>query len=267
MVAPRRQPAIGSLVIWALACAACGGAAAPRVAAPVAPPSQAASGSPSSAERSPGDGEQTRVVETEAPPIVASPATPVAATATPPAIAPPPCPGDARDSRQKPEHVLQLMQLSDAMTVVDIGSGSGYFLCWLSRGVGARGRVVATEIDSALIRDLKRRVEREHLGNVDVIRAPSNDVGISPGVADRILLVNVWHHLPDRKRYATRIARALAPGGKLVVIDFKPGRSAGHGIQPERIIAELAAGGLDAALVADELAEQYVIVASARSAT
>lgn len=158
------------------------------------------------------------------------------------------------------------MQLSDAMTVVDLGSGSGYFLCWLSRAVGEHGHVIATEISAELVRALRERVEREHLNNAEVIRAPANDVGISAGTADRILIVNVWHHLQDRKRYAARIARALAPGGKLVVIDFKPGRTSGHGITPERILSELTAGGFAAALVDDELADQYVIIGQARSA-
>jgi ubiquinone/menaquinone biosynthesis C-methylase UbiE len=156
--------------------------------------------------------------------------------------------------------VLQLLQLTEGMTVVDLGSGSGYFLCWLSHAVGTTGHVIATEISADLVRALGKRIDREHLANAEAIRAPANDVGIASGNADRILVVNVWHHLVDRKRYAARIARALAPGGKLVVIDFKPGRSAGHGIQPDRILDELSAGGLDAALVADDLADQYVIV-------
>jgi ubiquinone/menaquinone biosynthesis C-methylase UbiE len=157
---------------------------------------------------------------------------------------------------------MHLLGLSPAMTVVDLGSGSGYFLCHLSRAVGATGHVIATDIDKDLVRKLEERARREQLANVDVVRAPASDVGIAPGTADRILLVNVWHHLPDRKRYAARIARALASGGKVVIIDFKP--RGDHGILPERILAELTAGGIDGAVVADELADQYVIIGTPR---
>ena len=151
------------------------------------------------------------------------------------------------------------------MTVVDIGSGDGYFLCRLSRAVGPRGRVVATEIVAKLVRELKARAAREQLANVDVIRAPTDDVGIPAGSADRVLLVNVWHHLADRRRYATRIAKALAPGGRVVVVDFPRTRRTGtHGIAPDRVLAELTAGGFDAALVPDELTDQYVIVGAVR---
>jgi len=176
----------------------------------------------------------------------------------------PPCPEEPRrDRRQLPDHVIELVDIAPAMTVVDLGSGSGYFLCRLSRAVGARGHVVATEVVASLVTALRKRVAQEQLGNVEVIRAPTDDVGIAPGSADRILVVDVWHHLPDRKRYAARIARALAPGGKVIVVDFKP-NAGGHGIMPERVLAELAAGGFDAAPVAEQLADQYVIIGSVR---
>ncbi len=156
---------------------------------------------------------------------------------------------------------MQLVELSDGMTVVDLGSGNGYFLCRLSRAVGPRGRVIATEIEEQLVRDLGRRVAREQLSNVNVVQAPTDDVGIAPGTADRILLVNVWHHIANRKRYAARVARALKPGGRIVVLDFKRrSRGSGHGISHAQVIAELAAGGITGTLVPEDLADQYVVI-------
>src|SRR5688572_28210349 len=200
MVGPRRHLAIGSVVAWALACAACStGAGRSPAAGPAAPPSGAppVAASPRAVPERAASGEPspstTETRRPDTPPVAVAPTAPppAEAVAAPSIVEPPPCPKDSRDPRQKPEHVVQLMQLSDAMTVVDVGSGSGYFLCWLSRAVGAQGRVIATEIDSALLRDLERRVERERLANVEVIRAPSNDVGVAAGAADRILVVNV----------------------------------------------------------------------------
>jgi predicted methyltransferase len=178
-----------------------------------------------------------------------------------PAVLSSPCPEDPeRDGRQQPDRVVQLVELSDGMTVVDLGSGSGYFLCRLSRAVGPRGRVIATEIEERLVRDLGSRVAREQLSNVDVVRAPTDDVGIAPATADRILVVNVWHHIANRRRYAVRVAGALRPGGKIVVVDFERYGRGGHGISPERVIAELAAGGITGELVVEELAHQYVVI-------
>jgi predicted methyltransferase len=193
------------------------------------------------------------------PPVVEPPVEPIA-----PIVAQPPCPEAPRDKHQMPDHVVELAELAPAMTVIDLGSGDGYFLCRFSRAVGERGRVIATEVNKSLVRTLTKRVESLELANVEVVKAPANDVGIAPGSADRIVLVNVWHHLPARNRYAKRIARALAPGGKVVVVDFKRRRRGGHGIAPERVLAELAAGGIDAAVVTDELPDQFVIIGTVR---
>jgi predicted methyltransferase len=175
------------------------------------------------------------------------------------------CPVDAkRDAHRMPDQVVAQLALAPGMTVVDLGAGDGYFLCRLSHAVGMRGRVIATEVGTKLVRALGTRVAREQLANVDVQVAPLDDVGIGPAVADRILVVNVWHHIAKRERYAVQLARALAPGGVVMIVDFMPG--GGHGIKPERVIAELAAGGIDAALIPEELPGQYVIVGSVRGA-
>jgi predicted methyltransferase len=235
-------------LVW-LAITACGGTTAPK-ATTTTPTAAAATTTTTVPPAAP-----TAEVTAAAPP-------PAPAASPTPRLPAPPCPTDRnRDPNQKPAHVVEHLELADAMTVVDLGSGSGYFLCHLSRAVGPRGHVIATEVDKGQVRTLQQRVAKEQLANVDVVLAPANDVGIAAGTADRILLVNVWHHLPDRKRYAAQIARALAAGGKLIVIDFPPARHRGsHGIAPDRVIAELAAGGIDAALVTEELEDQYMIV-------
>ena len=203
----------------------------------------------------------SRVVEPA--PVVAPPVEPSVEPIAPVAVQPP-CPEAPRDKQQMPDHVVKLAELAPAMTVIDLGSGDGYFLCPFSRAVGERGRVIATEVNKSLVRTLTKRVASLGLTNVEVVKAPANDVGIAAGSADRIVLVNVWHHLPARNRYAKRIARALAPGGKVVVVDFKLRRRGGHGIAPERVLAELAAGGIDAALVTEDLPDQFVIIGTVR---
>ncbi|HEU0037541.1 MAG TPA: methyltransferase domain-containing protein [Kofleriaceae bacterium] len=177
-----------------------------------------------------------------------------------------PCPEDNRDKSQKPDHIVQLAELTDGMTVVDLGSGTGYLLCRLSSAVGASGHVIATEVSKPLVKKLAKRAAREQLANVEAVKAPAKDVGVAAGTADRIVILHVWHHLPDRRQYAARIAQALAPGGKVVIVDFeKASKHATHGIAAKRVLAELAAGGIDAKLVPDEIANDYVIIGVAAS--
>jgi SAM-dependent methyltransferase len=170
----------------------------------------------------------------------------------------------ARAAWQKPDEVVALTALAPGMTVVDLGAGTGYFLSRLSRAVGPAGSVIATDIEPDMVRYLNERAVREGLANVKAVAAPADDVGVPAGSADRILIVDVWHHISDRERYAARMARALKPGGAVVVVDFtmesRRGPPAEHRLPPERVIAELGAGGLAAELVSESLPDQYVVI-------
>jgi cyclopropane fatty-acyl-phospholipid synthase-like methyltransferase len=118
------------------------------------------------------------------------------------------------------------------------------------------------------VRYMKDRAEREKLANVRVLAAPANDVGVPVSSADRILIVDVWHHIADRERYASRVASALKPDGAVVIVDFtmetRRGPPPRHRLSPDRVIAELAAGGLEAELVSETLPDQYVVIGRRR---
>jgi SAM-dependent methyltransferase len=161
---------------------------------------------------------------------------------------------------QKPDEVVALAELSQGMTAVDLGAGTGYFLSRLSRAVGPGGAVIATDIEPDMVRYMKERAAREKLTNVQALVAPADDVGIPPETADRILIVDVWHHIADREQYAARLARALKPSGAVVIVDFtlesRRGPPRLHRLAPERVVAELGAGGLAAKLADETLPDQ-----------
>src|SRR6476469_3097260 len=52
----------------------------------------------------------------------------------------------ARDAWQKPDAVLDALELAPTMTVADVGAGTGYFSVRLARRV-PHGRVIATDIE------------------------------------------------------------------------------------------------------------------------
>jgi ubiquinone/menaquinone biosynthesis C-methylase UbiE len=174
----------------------------------------------------------------------------------------------SREAWQKPDEVVALMELAPGMTVVDLGAGTGYFISRLSRAVGPGGAVIATDIEADMVRYMNERAAREKLGNVKAIAAPADDVGVAAGSADRILIVNVWHHIADRERYAARMAAALKTGGAVIIVDYtldsRRGPSREHRLAPEQVMAELKAGGLTAELATESLPDQYVLIARRR---
>ncbi|MEU6076921.1 methyltransferase domain-containing protein [Micromonospora sp. NPDC047074] len=93
----------------------------------------------------------------------------------------------------------------------EIGAGGGSVARSMAEAVGPRGRVLATDIDTA------------HLApaaNLDVRR---HDVRTEPPPGDAFDLIHarlVLLHLPQRRHVLRTLAGALGPGGWLVVEEF-----------------------------------------------
>jgi ubiquinone/menaquinone biosynthesis C-methylase UbiE len=172
----------------------------------------------------------------------------------------------ARDAWQKPAHVVALMKIDPGATVVDVGAGTGYFLPHLASAVGAKGRVLALDVEPDMVRYMKERVARDNLANVEARVIPGDDPQLADASVDRILVVDTWHHIPERRAYAAKLARALRPNGALFVVDFTKDAERGPPkhlrLAPEQVIDELKSAGLAAQVVGEELPDQYVISAA-----
>lgn len=173
----------------------------------------------------------------------------------------------ARDAWQRPDQVLRALDLTPTMTVADIGAGTGYFAIRLARAV-PQGEVIATDVEPDMVRFIHERAHREGLANLRAVRATHEASGLAPQSVDRILVVNVWHHLGDRDAYARDLAAALEPGGRVLVVEFH--RSARRGppeemrIAPEEIVATFERAGLTARVFPVPLPDQYIVEAQAK---
>jgi len=168
-----------------------------------------------------------------------------------------------RDSWQKPGEVIALMEIEPGMCIADIGAGTGYFLPHLSRAVGNEGRVLALDIEPELVTHMRKRSAKEGLAAVEARVVEPDDPGLDEGSVDRVIIVDTWHHLPDRTSYVRKLAAALAPAGSVFVVDFtlatERGPSAHHRVPPETAAAELEAAGLEASILEETLPDQYVV--------
>lgn len=173
-----------------------------------------------------------------------------------------------RDAWQMPEQVVELLAIEPGMTVVDLGAGTGYFLPHLARAVGPEGRVIALDVEPNMVRHMEERIAREGIANVEARVAATDDPGLDPGSVDRVLVVDTWHHIEGRERYAARLRDALREGGTVTVVDFT--RESPQGPPPamrlsaEAVVEELRAGGLAPAIREERLPYQWVVTAQVR---
>src|SRR3954453_19144397 len=71
--------------------------------------------------------------------------------------------GPDRDAYQRPEQVMDALQIGEGSVVAALGAGGGWFTVRLARRVGPNGRVYAEDIQPEMIGAIQRRVQREGL--------------------------------------------------------------------------------------------------------
>ncbi len=168
-----------------------------------------------------------------------------------------------RAAWQKPAEMVAMLALKPGMSVADIGAGTGYFLPYLSPAVGAEGHVFALDIEPKLVAYMQDRVQKEGLSNVQVKQVAPSDPQFEADAMDRVMIVDTWHHIPNRVDYARKVLAGLKRGGSFYVVDFTEDSPTGPPVE-YRILAEavattLKAAGFDTQIMEEALPRQYVV--------
>jgi arsenite methyltransferase len=161
--------------------------------------------------------------------------------------------GLGRDDWQRPEHVVETLRIEKGARIADLGAGGGYFTFRLADAAGPDGLVWAVDVDPGMVAFVRERSAADGYENVRVVEAAPDDPRLPSGAIDLVFTCNTYHHIPDRVAYFSRLRRALAPGGRVAIVEHRGegffARLFGHATGDDVIRREMEAAGyrLDAA--------------------
>lgn len=134
-----------------------------------------------------------------------------------------------RENWEKSSRILEKMPIKAGDTVVDIGSGPGYFTFKFANMVGDQGRVYALDTKKPHIDYIEGLIKKWGTTNVTPIVSATDSLGLDDKVAaDVAYMCSLYHiiygvsSLQEREGMITGIWQALKPGGKLVIVDNGP---------------------------------------------
>ena len=171
-----------------------------------------------------------------------------------------------RDDWQKPDEVIKFLGEIKDKTIVDLGSGSGYFSFRL---VKAGANVIAADVDSAFLQIIEKKQKELNIDQDELktVRIDENKLNIDAHSANIVFLVNAYHHISDRVNYFSSVNSTLKENGKIVIVDFYKktlpvGPPKNHKISKEEVLKELKEAGYENIEINTELLEyQYIITA------
>jgi len=149
------------------------------------------------------------------------------------------------------------LDLKPTDTIADIGAGTGYFA---RRFTHHAGKVYAVDIDPKLL----AIAAKDAPANLRTVLAAPDDPRLPEHSVDVVFICDVLHHIENRAAYYPKLARALKPGGRIVVVDFYKkdlpvGPDPSMKLPEELVVAELRNAGFALAKRLDILPYQYYL--------
>ncbi len=126
-----------------------------------------------------------------------------------------------RETEEQPQLVIDAFEIEPGQTIADLGAGSGYYSFRIAPLVGPAGKVLAIDIEPAMLEVIAQRARREHIANVTTVRCSARDPNLAPQSVDLLFMVDVYHELAYPFEVMTKVRAALKPGGRVALIEYR----------------------------------------------
>jgi ubiquinone/menaquinone biosynthesis C-methylase UbiE len=170
-----------------------------------------------------------------------------------------------REEEEHPAKVLDALDLHPGEVVADLGAGSGYFTFRMAPKVGETGKVLAVEVQEAMLKTLRARAATMKATNVEVVQGSEIDPHLPPRSVNLVLVVDVYHELAYPFEVMTKVREAMKPGGRVVFVEYRKEDPAVrikevHKMSVKQLEKEMNAVGLVRVRTVETLPLQHIVI-------
>ena len=122
--------------------------------------------------------------------------------------------------RAPTERLIDALRLAPGARAVDLGCGPGLALALLRAHVGPAGALLAVDESERWGHPVRARAAQQGWSNVHFQSARLEELELEPGAWSGLFARWVLSFLPDPGGVLARLAPALAPGGRIAILDY-----------------------------------------------
>lgn len=126
---------------------------------------------------------------------------------------------DKRYELIPPESVLNKMNLQPGDTLLDIGTGTGYFAIPALDKVTAKGRVIGTDLSADMLVVFRQKLAVIP-NNLELLQTDGDRIKLPDNSANKILLAFLFHEIHKRPAFIAEMKRLMKDCGELTVVDW-----------------------------------------------
>ena len=118
-------------------------------------------------------------------------------------------------------HTVAVAAPRPGQRILDLAGGTGDLALAFARRVGADGHVVLADINAAMLEQGRDRLlDAGIAGNVDIAQCDAEALPFADGSFDLVTIAFGLRNVTRKERALAEMHRVLAPGGRLLVLEF-----------------------------------------------
>ena len=167
---------------------------------------------------------------------------------------------------EQPQRVLEVMALEPGDVVADVGCGSGYYARQMAPRVQPGGIVYCEDIQPEMLEIMTGLAADEDVAGIEAILGTAVDPKLPAGEVDWVIITDVYHEMSDPESMLAGIRRALSPGGRVVLLEYRVEDGTGdqikadHRMSVRQVLQEWSAAGFALAELHDFLPSQHLFI-------
>ncbi|MFN8710819.1 MAG: class I SAM-dependent methyltransferase [Planctomyces sp.] len=128
---------------------------------------------------------------------------------------------ESREVFAQREAILKAIRLKPTDVVADIGAGTGLFTRLFATNLGPEGRVIAVDIAQKFLDHIEVTCRERSIRNVETLLCKDDSTELPPESVDVAYICDTYHHFEFPTKTMTSLRKAMKPGGRVIVVDFK----------------------------------------------
>ncbi|WP_263971105.1 class I SAM-dependent methyltransferase [Leptolyngbya sp. PCC 6406] len=126
----------------------------------------------------------------------------------------------SRELAERPQAVVDALDLTPDAVVADVGTGTGYMAVRLAAAV-PQGQVLAVDVQPEMVTLLHERLATAGIENIKPVQGAVDDPHLPTAAVDLALMVDAYHEFAFPREMMTHLVTALKPGGQVVLAEYR----------------------------------------------